>query len=191
MGPFGIGGRESNTVFDATFTVATFDAKVTILAPVWVPTVGDFPVVTARGVRAPAYDAYGVPSFHATADMVVDTTDVVGKVRVDGEGRFDGSTFHDGFLDALLAGSGLNLAGEAPFVGSPIVVGCGGIGVAFSGGHGGRLLHAAGFAFGGVRVFALGTVVVAMGQGEVAAQTFLAVDGVGLVDLATGDGTRV
>lgn len=139
LGPFGIGGRESNTVFDATFTVATFDAKVTTLAPVRVPTVGDFPVVTARGVRAPAHDAYGVSSFHATADMVVDTTDVVGKVRVDGEGRFDGSTFHDGFLNALLAGSRLNLAGEAPFVGGPSVVGCGGIGVAFCGGRGGGL----------------------------------------------------
>ena len=115
--PFGSGRRTSDLVFDASvaFRVATDDSEVALLTPVWVPRVGDLPVLGAR-VDTPSDKLDCVAASHLARGVRVDAAGVVFKVRVDGEGSLDWATFHDHLLNHRFAGCGLGSAGEGELV---------------------------------------------------------------------------
>merc|ERR1719182_687855 len=71
--------RERHSLLDAALGVASFDAEVTVLAPVRVPAVGDLPVFVS-GVHSPADDAHRMPALHAAAHVVVDARHIVGEI---------------------------------------------------------------------------------------------------------------
>ena len=45
--PLGVGGGEGDSILDATLVTSTLDAEVALFAPVWIPGVGDLPVLGA------------------------------------------------------------------------------------------------------------------------------------------------
>eukprot|EP00038_Savillea_parva_P005641 m.159386 g.159386 ORF g.159386 m.159386 type:complete len:367 (+) comp11786_c0_seq1:2968-4068(+) len=167
LGPDGIRGGARDHAFNATvlLSVTADNAEVTLLAPVRVPRVGHLPVLDTAFLT-PADKLDGVATSDGTRRVLVDTTGVVLKVRVDGKGRLDGATLHNHLLNLGLTHRRDKLARERVLVvGERAVEASLALGWAL----GRRRVRAAGGALRGVRVVAHRAVVVAVGERKVRA----------------------
>lgn len=183
--PLGIVGRGNALAFNVTLVGATDDAEVTILAPVWVPGVGNFPVFDAI-VDTPTDEADSMATDLTAGNMVVNTRHVVLEVSIDGESSGDGSTGHDGLLDGIRRGVGVDSAVERILVVGEDIVGSLGIFITFLGAARRACGRTARLAFGGVRIVALRTMVMAVRKRKGRAQVS---DGSSVVVLSTSDDT--
>lgn len=184
-GPLGIVGRGNTLAFNVTLVGATDDAKVTILTPVWVPGVGNFPVLDAI-VNTPTDETDSMATDLTAGNMVVDTRHVVLEISIDGKSSGDGSTGHDGLLDGINGGVGVDSAVERILVVGEVVVRSLGIFITFPGAARRARGRTARLAFSGVRIVTLRTMVMAMRKRKGRAQVS---DGSSVVVLSTSDDT--
>jgi hypothetical protein len=94
--------------------------------------------------------------------VVVDSTDVVSKVSVNGECSLNWTTGHDGLLDFTFSAGRLSATGEGVLVAAEVTVVRTGASVTLAWALRRGLLRASRSSFGRVRIVALGTVVVAV-----------------------------
>merc|ERR1711977_641346 len=74
--PLGIWCRCYSLVFNATLIVTTANAEVPLLAPVWVPRVGNLPILLPI-LDTPTYNLNSMSAHLASSDMVINATGVV------------------------------------------------------------------------------------------------------------------
>lgn len=181
--PLGIVGRGNALAFNVTLVGATDDAKVTVLTPVWVPGVGNFPVLDAI-VDTPTDEADSMATDLTAGDVVVDTRNVVLEISIDGKSSGDGSTGHDGLLDGIRGGVGIDSAVERILVVGEDIVGSLGIFITFPGAARRACGRTSRLAFSGVRIVTLRTMMMAMRKRKGRAQVS---DGSSIVVLSTSD----
>jgi len=130
--PLCIGCRGSRLRFDTAFILATDDAEIALLTPVWIPRICDLPILHTI-LHTPADHLHSVATRHATGFVLVDASAIVLKVAVDGECNLNRAAFRDGLLEAGLSIWRDGLAGECVLVTPEVIMGCLGIGIASSG----------------------------------------------------------
>merc|ERR1719215_2456660 len=167
--PLGIGGGRHGLILDAALVGAAADAEVALLGPVRVPGVRDLPVLLAV-LDTPAHDLHGVPADLLAGHVGVDAAGVVLEVGEDAESHLHGPAGHDGLLDAPLAAGLHDVALEVVLVRGEVVVGSHRVGVALLWAGRRGLRRAPRLPLGRVRVGALRPVVMAVREGEVAAE---------------------
>merc|ERR1712093_97295 len=86
--------------FDATLVRSPLNAEVTFLTPVGIPRVRHLPVLGAR-IHSPPNNTDGVTAHHGPTDVMVHSTNVIGKIGVHGKCSLDWSVLHDGLCNAV------------------------------------------------------------------------------------------
>merc|ERR1711953_1398427 len=85
--PFRIWGRTDGLIFDTTLVVATANAEVAFLSPIWIPGIGNLPILLTI-FNAPSDNLDCMPTSHASGDVMVNSAGIVFKVAVNSESNF-------------------------------------------------------------------------------------------------------
>merc|ERR1712224_752926 len=101
------------------FISSSDDSEVSVLSPVFVPGVGNLPVVDAI-VSSPANNLNSMSSKHAAAGVLVNASVVVLKVRVDGECGLHGSMLVDALSNVRSVVVEVHQPGEVVLVGREV-----------------------------------------------------------------------